>query len=39
MEKYKLLLKAARKIFDDRNQEKSGFRSRKSVTQNNQRLL
>ncbi len=39
MHTYKMLLKGAKKIYEERNQSKHSLRSRKTMTADNQRLL
>jgi hypothetical protein len=39
MQRYEMLLKGAKKIYEERNQSKNSIRSRKETTTNNQRLL
>jgi hypothetical protein len=39
MQKYEMLLKGAKRIYEERNQSKNSIRSRKETSNNNQRLL
>lgn len=39
MQKYEMLLKGAKRIYEERNQSKNSIRSRKETSTNNQRLL
>jgi hypothetical protein len=39
MHTYQMLLKGAKRIYEERNQSKNSIRSRKNTTANNQRLL